>query len=267
MKKDKKTDLKDLPLLSQADLHIHTCLSDAKPTVEEVVDWVHKKTDLAVIAIADHDEIKGAYEARAIAKKKGYDFEVIIAEEVTAKEGHILALFITKKIKSGMTAKETIEEIHRQGGLAVAAHPLFRTRRGNPNYESMDGVGAVNLIKEDFDGVETVNATPTFGRNNHEAHYLNKALLKKAEVGCSDSHVRKAIGMGHTLFEGKTMQDFRKCFEAKQTRAHQKKWTSGGLLAYIVFYVPSFLKNIFWSLSLGFIPKEPKIIRVPEDFE
>jgi len=264
MKKEKKTRVSQI---SKADLHIHTCISDGKPTVEEVVDYVANKTDLTVFAIADHDEVKGAHEAQEIVKEKGYSLDVIIAEEVTAKEGHVLALFIKERIKSGMSAKETVAEIHRQGGLAVAAHPLFRTRRGNPKYDSMDGVGAVTLIKEKFDGVETINATPTFGKNNREADYINQALLNRAETGSSDAHIKQAIGMGYTLFEGETAQDFRKSFEKKLTQARQKRWTSGGLLDYFIFYIPSFFKSIFWSLSLGFIPKEPKIIRAPKDFK
>ncbi|RJO61546.1 PHP domain-containing protein [candidate division WS5 bacterium] len=266
MKKTKEAK-ENLAKLSKADLHIHTNLSDGRPSIREVVDWVNKKTDLAVIAIADHDEIKGAYEARDLVKKKGYPFEVIIGEEVTAKEGHVLGLFLKERIRPGMSAKETIQEIHRQGGIAIAAHPLFRTRRGNPKYDSMDGVGAVTLIKEAFDGVETINATPTFGKNNREADYINQALLEKPETGSSDAHIKEAIGMSYTLFEGKTAEDFRRSFENKLTQAHQKKWTSGGIINYLLYYIPSFFKNIFWSLSLGFLPKEPKIIKVPKDFK
>jgi predicted metal-dependent phosphoesterase TrpH len=106
LNEDRSSKKSILPGVSKADIHIHTCLSDGKPTVEEVVDWVHRKTDLSVIAIADHDEIAGSYEARKLAKEKGYDFEVIIAEEVTAAEGHILALFIKDRIPPGLSAKE-----------------------------------------------------------------------------------------------------------------------------------------------------------------
>lgn len=264
--KKQKTSFKNNPVkFSKADIHIHTCLSDGKPTVEEVVDYVAAKTDLTVIAISDHDEVRGAYEAREIVKKKRYKLEVIVAEEVTAKEGHVLALFIKERIRPGMSARETIEEIHRQGGVAIAAHPFFRTLRGNPKYDSTDGVGPITLIKEKFDGVETINATPSFGKYNREADYINRALLERAETGSSDAHIKEAIGAGYTLFEGKTADDFRKSFEKKATQACQKKWTFGELFNYFIFYVPTFLKNVLWSLSLGLMPREPKIIRVPKD--
>ncbi len=266
MKTSKKSPKKNLQELSKADLHIHA-LNDGKATPEQIVDWVHEHTDLAVIAVTDHDEVDSAYEARKIAKKKGYDFEVIIGEEVTAKEGHVLALFIKERVKPGMSAKETIAEIHRQGGLAIAAHPMFQTRLRNPKHDSMDGVGAVTLIKEKFDGVETVNATPTFSAINLKAKYVNRGLLLKAETGSSDAHIKEAIGVGYTLFEGKTAADLRRALEKRQTQAHIKKWHASGLFKYIVFYVPTAIRNIVWGLRHGFSAKEPKIINVTKDFE
>lgn len=267
MKKDRKKEQKQLAEYSKADVHIHTNISDGKPTVEQVVDYAALKTDLSVIAITDHDEIKGGLEAREIIKKRGYKLDVIVGEEVTAKEGHILGLFLTERIKSGMTARETVKEIHRQGGIAIAAHPFFSTFRGNPRYDSTDGVGAVTLIKEDFDGLETINATPSFNRDNIKADYINQALLHKSETGSSDAHIKQAVGMGYTLFEGRTALDFRKSFELKKTQACKKRWSSGDLLSYFVFYIPLFFQNLFWSLCLGIVPREPKVIKVPKDFK
>lgn len=265
MKKEKKTKLKIFPDISKADLHIHA-LNDGKATPEEIVDWVHEKTDLAVIAITDHDEVGSAYEAREIAKKKGYKFEVVIGEEITAKEGHILGLFIKDRVKPGLSAKDTISKIHEQGGIAVAAHPMFQTRLRNPKHGPMDGAGIVTLIKEKFDAVEIVNATPTLNDENLKAKYINRALLFHAETGSSDAHIKEAIGMGYTLFDGKTAADLRRALVKGQTQAYLKKWHSMGLLRYIYFYIPTAFRNIFWGLRHGFSPKEPDIIKVPKDF-
>ncbi len=266
MKKDTKAKRKILPEISKADLHIHA-LNDGKATPEEIVDWVHEKTDLSVIAVTDHDDVTSAYEAQDIAKKKGYKFEVIIGEEVTAKEGHISALFIKERIKPGMSAKQTIAEIHRQGGVAVAAHPLFQTRLRNPKHGPMDGVGLVTLVKENFDAVEIVNATPTFTDENLKAKYINRALLFHAETGSSDAHIKEAIGMGYTLFDGKTAEDLKKALIKGQTQAYLKKWHTMGVLRYLYFYIPTAFRNAFWGLRHGFSAKEPNIIKVPKDFK
>ena len=263
MRKDKKH---TPPELSKADLHIHA-LNDGKATPEEIVDWVHTKTNLSVIAVTEHDEVAAAYEAKDIAKKKDYEFDVVIGEEVTAKEGHVLALFIKDRIRPGMSARETIVEIHEQGGLAVAVHPLFQTRLRNPKHDSMDGVGVITLIKEDFDAVEIVNATPTFGDVNLKAKYVNRALLKKTEIGSSDAHIKEAIGVGYTLFEGKNAKDLRRAIEKGQTQVHLRKWDVRGISKYILYYIPTALRNMFWGFRHGFSVKEPDVIKVPRSFK
>lgn len=266
MKKEKKTKISQI---SKADLHVHTCFSDGKPTAESLIDYVASKTDLAVIAVTDHNEVKGAYEARKIARQRGYNLEVIIGEEVTAKEGHIIGLFIEEKIRPGMSAKDTIKEIHSQGGIAVAAHPFFQTRLRTPYAEQIDGVGGVTLIKEKFDAVEIVNATPfvTAVREGLRAKYLNRKLLLKAEVGGSDAHIKEAVGNAYTVFEGKTALDVRKSIEGKKTQAHRGKWTGQEFIKYFFFIVPK-VGQIFYScLRRGLSPREPDIIKIPKDFK
>src|SRR3989337_4011960 len=113
--------------ISKADYHIHTNYSDGKPTPLEVLEYVENETDLAVIAITDHDTLGGVLEARELMKKKSYRFELIIGEEVTAKEGHIIGLFLKEKVEPGLSAKETVKKIKEQNGLAIADHPFEKT--------------------------------------------------------------------------------------------------------------------------------------------
>ncbi|MDO8507083.1 MAG: PHP domain-containing protein [bacterium] len=257
------------PNISKADLHMHTNISDGKSSVADVLDYVVKKTDLSVIAITDHDEIEGGYEAREIVKEKGYKIDVVIGEEVTAKEGHIVALFIKEKVEPGMSARETIKKIHEQGGIAVAAHPFYHTRFKSPEYVTLDGVGAVSLMKEKFDAIETVSASPTLNEENLKAKYINRALLFKSELGTSDAHIKEAVGMGYTLFEGKTAKDLEKAVRTGQTQAYLRKWKWNvwGLFKYGYFFLPKTFRNIVWGLRHGFLPREPDIIRLPKDFK
>jgi predicted metal-dependent phosphoesterase TrpH len=107
--------------ISKADLHLHTNYSDGYSTPAQLVDYVCDHTDLRVIAVTDHDAIDGAYEAQQYAQERNLD--VIIGEEISTREGHMLAYFIERHIRTGMSARDTIAAIHDQGGLAVAAHP------------------------------------------------------------------------------------------------------------------------------------------------
>jgi len=106
----------------KADFHIHTIFSyDGLPSPEEVVEAaLSKKIDC--IAICDHGKIQGAFEARKFAKDK--PILVIPGIEVKSKEGDILGLNNQKKIPDGLSVKETIEQILKQGGMAAIAHPF-----------------------------------------------------------------------------------------------------------------------------------------------
>jgi hypothetical protein len=78
----------------QADLHVHTNLSDGTFTPREVVENA-METGLSCIAITDHDCVDGVEPARKAAGKKGP--EIIAGVEMTAQEAgrevHILGYF------------------------------------------------------------------------------------------------------------------------------------------------------------------------------
>src|SRR5262245_7238616 len=96
---------------SRADLHMHTNHSDGWPSPAELVAHVTSRTDLRVIAVTDHDTIEGALRAADLASKIG-KVEVIVGEEVSSRDGHILGLFLERRVKAGMSAAATLHAIH-----------------------------------------------------------------------------------------------------------------------------------------------------------
>lgn len=250
---------------SKADVHIHTSYSDSASSVEEILDYVQHKTDLMVIAITDHDTISGAIKAQRIAKEKKYRFEVVIGEEISTLDGHILGLFLTKPIQAGLSAHETIAQIHKQKGLAIAAHPFYQSRLKDFEEPVADGVGATVLINEkhNFDALEIINGTPVFGKANVKAKYFNRMLLLKPEVGGSDAHIFYAVGKGYTLFEGKTALDLRKAITGRQTQALKARWYPLGLLKYAYAFLPHALRMAFFTMLLGPHPKKRELINFP----
>jgi predicted metal-dependent phosphoesterase TrpH len=183
-----------------ADLHMHTHYSDGQDSPAEVVEWA-ERVGLDVIAITDHDCIDGAEEAADLAARTGTGPDVIVGEEVSSRDGHILALFIARLIPPGMSARETVAAIHEQGGLAIAAHPYWRIKTADHNGRAY-GVGA-RIAEVDFDAIEVVNGgfTPSMIVANQRATRETRALGKVA-VGGSDAHVKHAVGWAHTRFEG-----------------------------------------------------------------
>ena len=260
---------KHLGQLSKADLHIHSNFSDGKPSIEEILDYVEKETDLAVIAITDHDTIEGALLARELLAKKKHRFEVVVGEEVSSLEGHILGLYLKKAIKPGLPAHQVISEIHSQGGIAIAAHPLYTTRMNHREMASpiVNGVGSKELLKdkEGFDALETVNATPLMGDENLRAKYLNRLLLFRAETGSSDAHILDAIGKGFTLFEGKTAADLKKAILDFQTQSMNERWNILGVLKYGFYFLPHGLRTTARTIVFGPSRKEPSFIKFPRN--
>jgi predicted metal-dependent phosphoesterase TrpH len=211
----------------RADLHMHTTASDGWPSPQQVVDHA-SQIGLDVIAVTDHDTIEGALRAAEHAARRT-KLHVVVGEEVSSRDGHIVALFIEKKIRPGMSAAATVHAIHDLGGLAVAVHPFWRTQRRTRS-SRVHGVGWLAAELE-FDAVEVENATPGFYVFNQLARRLNMGL-GSAEVGGSDAHILDAIGRAYTEFSGKTPKALRQAIEAGTTVAGRQRYRAMGLMRY-----------------------------------
>ena len=211
----------------RADLHMHTTASDGWPSPQQLVDHA-SQIGLDVIAVTDHDTIEGALRAAEHAARRT-KLHVVVGEEVSSRDGHIVALFIEKKIRPGMSAAATVHAIHDLGGLAVAVHPFWRTQRRTRSGR-VHGVGWLAAELE-FDAVEVENATPGFYVFNQLARRLNMGL-GSAEVGGSDAHILDAIGRAYTEFSGKTPKALREAIEAGTTVAGRQRYRAMGLMRY-----------------------------------
>ncbi len=211
----------------RADLHMHTTASDGWPSPHEVVDHA-RATGLDVIAVTDHDTIEGALRAydHAAGRSK---LQVVVGEEVSSRDGHIVGLFIEKRIRPGMSAAATVHAIHDQGGVAVAVHPFWRTQRRTRS-GLVHGVGWL-AAELDFDAIEVENATPGFYVFNQLARRLNMGL-GSAELGGSDAHILDAVGRAFTEFPGKTSKDLRSAIESATTVARRRRYRAMGLMRY-----------------------------------
>jgi predicted metal-dependent phosphoesterase TrpH len=209
-------------------LHMHTTASDGWPTPHELVDHAARRARLDVIAVTDHDTIEGALRAREYAAKRAR-FHVIVGEEVSSRDGHIVALFLERRVRPGMSAAATVDAIHDQGGLAIAAHPFWRRQKRTRN-GPVHGVGWL-AAELDFDAIEVENATPGFYLFNQLAHRLNLGL-GAAEVGCSDAHILDAVGRAFTEFRGKTPEALREAIESGTTAARRRRYRAVGLVRY-----------------------------------
>ncbi|MDQ6773299.1 MAG: CehA/McbA family metallohydrolase, partial [Candidatus Dormibacteraeota bacterium] len=217
-----------MPERGRADLHLHTKYSDGQPEPEELVDhaaWL----GLDVIAVTDHDTIEGARRAAAYAALSTAGPAVIVGEEVSSRDGHVLGLYLDSRVRPGLSAEKTVEAIHEQGGLAIAAHPLWRTER-QARGGRVHGIGW-RAGEVDFDGIEVENGTPGLYLFNQMAHRLNEAAVR-AELGCSDAHILDAVGRAYTSFPGRTPVALRRAILARRTDAHREPYPAIALFRY-----------------------------------
>jgi predicted metal-dependent phosphoesterase TrpH len=211
---------------SKADLHVHTVYSDGNATVPALLEHVATKTDLRVIAITDHDTIGGALEAQRLAPSFGV--EVIVGEEVSTAEGHLLALFIERPLPPRRPAAQTIAAIHAQGGLAVAAHPydwLVPSMGLHSLLQHRDPPQA----KWELDGIETFNAGALLPDMNARAKVAARALSLPA-IGGSDSHHLATVGSGYTIFAGQSAEEVRSAILQRKVQAEGQFWGWGATL-------------------------------------
>jgi len=169
----------------KADLHVHTTYSkDSLITPKDLIFYA-KKRGLNAVAVTDHNELDGAYK---IANET--DFLVIPGMEVSSADGHIVALNVKELIPRGFSAVETVERIHRAGGVAIACHPyvLFK--------------GCLrDKVCATFDAIETINARAFPFRDSVKKAEETAERFKLSRVAGTDAHYGPQIGYGYTVIE------------------------------------------------------------------
>jgi predicted metal-dependent phosphoesterase TrpH len=138
-----------------------------------------KKLGLSGIALTDHNVTKGWKEAKKEAKKQGMIF--IPGQEVESRQGHVLALGISETVPNNRHLFETIDNIHGQGGLAIAPHPF-----------DIKGDGLRNGMRY-ADAVEIFNSLNIDRLSNRLARIKARRLGMPVVAG-SDAHTLDMIG-------------------------------------------------------------------------
>ena len=168
-------------------LEIH-CHTDYSRGIKVKYDGVTRPADviaaaarkgLDAIAITDHNTMKGYEQAKRWGKK--YGIAEFPGEEMNTRDGHVLAFGIQETIRPGLSALDTIDRIHSQGGLAVAVHP-FDIKH--------EGLGQLSF---QCDAVETFNAINVDRLSNMHAKRFCRSHDMPFTAG-SDAHSAEMIG-------------------------------------------------------------------------
>lgn len=188
------------------DLHIHSLRSpDGCMSLEEIIARA-KAAGLQGCAVCDHDLPPEDL-------PEFPDFLLIPGIEVSTPQGHLLGYFIRGPVLSGdlFTAAE---EIHRQGGLAVLAHPFARhnqPQRLEPYVSALDGIEVfnsraprknpqANVLARDF--AQKHRLFPTAGSDAHVPQEIGNAFVELKVNNLSQESVKAALWAGNAQCGG-----------------------------------------------------------------
>lgn len=200
--------------LGRADIHVHTLASDGIDSVDAMLASA-VANGLDVLAITDHERIDAAVAAHHIALANGLPIQVIVGEEITTRNGHLLALFLKRRIRPWGSMRDSIARVHDQGGIAIVAHPLVP-------YPLCASEGTILRLLASADPHVHPDAIEAFNPTTSGMRWARRVPAFVADsgvaaVGGSDAHRATSIGRVVTTFPGHTADDLRHAIAARTT--------------------------------------------------
>jgi predicted metal-dependent phosphoesterase TrpH len=173
------------------DLHIHTTRHSPDSDLDPLV-LVRRAREVGLdgVVITEHDWLWTEAELDEL-RAAGSGLVILAGVEVSAREGHFLAYGVQNPFaiprNIGVTA--LCQEMHRQGGAVVAAHPFRWGQRFDQILEQE---------RPELDGLELMT-------NNMDADCRRQAATvysrsKLAGLGSSDAHHESTLGVCYTEF-------------------------------------------------------------------
>ena len=178
--------------LAFVDFHVHTRFSRDSLLNEEKLVRLAIERGLTHIVVTNHNNVEGAMAVRDKAAELGLDdrLTVILGEEVSTADGEVVGVLLEKTIPRGLSANETADEIHRQGGLVSIPHPFDPFRNAHIKEGPLRNLAEMGKI----DMLEVFNCRVTLQRHNLEA----AEFAQRHEIpgiAASDSHSSFEIAM------------------------------------------------------------------------
>ena len=170
------------------DFHVHAFVGDGG-----IAPWMMQDhaahLGLDVIAITNHNQTLAGRLGRSAAEQSSGPI-VLVGEEITGRNFHLIGIGIERAVNWDQPARGAIADVHAQGGLAIAAHPMH-------GYDGYDQEALADL-----DGVEVAHRdtlAPEASKQFDE--FYQRALAQNPEVaaiGSSDFHTSGPMGLCRT---------------------------------------------------------------------
>ncbi len=201
----------------RAEFHVHTSFSQDSILNKFFMLFVLKIKKIKLIAITDHNEIKGAIKYQKILKK--FNIDVIVGEEIMTDSGEIIGLFLNKKIDPLQTPEQTIEQIKAQNGVVYLPHPYDEKRHKTVLIEEKQ-----IKLKDKFDFIEIHNGRNILGEYSEKQKKIQEKLGITPIIG-SDSHTFFELGRNYVEIEYTNIWNFKNNMKSiiEKSNFHKKK--------------------------------------------
>ena len=178
--------------LAFADFHVHTRFSRDSILGEATFARLAVERGLTHVAVTNHNNVEGAIAVRDTVQELGLAdrLTVILGEEVSTSDGEVVGIFLQRTIPRGLSADETADAIHEQGGLVSIPHPFDPFRQSHIREQPL--VALLEAGKVDM--MEVFTSRVTLQRHNLAAAEL-AARYDVPGIACSDSHSAFEIAM------------------------------------------------------------------------
>lgn len=167
-----------------ADFHVHSSTWSDGALTPFGLALEAERQGLDVIAITGHNQVSDSQAGRWFSERIGGPL-VLTGEEVHTVGHHVIALGISRTIDFRHPLAAQLDEIHEQGGVAIAAHPTPYAPAFDAVLDRLDGAEICHpVIYAVDDGQQQLE------RFSAEGHF--------AAIGSSDFHGFSRLGLCRT---------------------------------------------------------------------
>ena len=174
----------------EADFHVHSFLGDGVLSPFNLV-LEAKRRGLHAFALTNHNQVIAARLARWFSRRIDGPI-VLVGQEITAPGYHFVAAGLGRTVSWRQSASDAIRNVHEQGGVVIAAHPVASFWPAlDEVISSLDGAEVMHPLVY-FEEQSTREIREFFSR----AKRMNPDL---AAIGSSDFHALQSFGVCRTL--------------------------------------------------------------------
>jgi predicted metal-dependent phosphoesterase TrpH len=194
------------------DMHMHTnrYSHDSQMDVYALLKRA-KEIGLDGIVITEHDVLWPEHEIEELRQRQP-DLIIMAGVEISARDGDVLCYGVREmgSLRRGMGWVDLCTEVHRQGGVAVAAHPY----RWGQHFDRI-----LEYQKPPIDGVEMMSNNMDSTLREQASEFISKNP-DYATLGNSDAHEVGVVGCCYSEFSVpvRNLEELVAAIRARQVR-------------------------------------------------